>query len=628
MYFWNFFASFLGFFFTGCSEETVYNGPPDSSFSTRAGLDDTSDSPLPTPLSSLSIIGDERGEIFYPSEPRWYFYDDNGTIEPARSIEFSLILGAPEFPKALERIDGYHGQYIDVSRSNRDDWLSGLELILHRSHRGDEETWIGLGGRGMVTKLTFYHFQSVAGIFFLASELASRPVNANFNVSDEIQSRVCELYWDEFSLELISAHPDSFLDNCHHMSPSERGGPLKIAPWANLNFACRPSMRRPEMNRLILEHRICRQMISNGSTFVDFQTRAIVLSRTDLHLDARLAMLYSVPPQKLREGIQIWYQDDKAIGVGVYRDWLTKTMNLVMEGRNFFIVNQDDGCYGVIDDAYIEGGKGWQFEAVGRRIGLMMVESIPLGFQLNWPLLAVLTGVRGGGSYSQWTVDDLVHFDTILHQSYSAILQCKIDHNCGDFELYFETPDGFGLERAVNGERVVAGDYPEGVTDSNVDEFVNLRIRYIMFERSRIGLSEIQTGFRHLIDLNIFNHFIDPNELGKILRGSSKIDARNIRSRIFISGIPSDRVSEWFFEFIEDGERVMQLVHFVTGLRAVPVGGSIPRMTVTLVPYDSSRPMPRAHLCAQLMELPLYRSREELRDRLSEALVQTDLGIL
>ena len=71
-------------------------------------------------------------------------------------------------------------------------------------------------------------------------------------------------------------------------------------------------------------------------------------------------------------------------------------------------------------------------------------------------------------------------------------------------------------------------------------------------------------------------------ELAQIFKGTTQIDFAELKDSIFYTGfLPNDEVLEWFWRYIEDGgsERGMQLIHFVTGLNSLPVGGlsEIPR---------------------------------------------------
>jgi hypothetical protein len=291
----------------------------------------------------------------------------------------------------------------------------------------------------------------------------------------------------------------------------------------------------------------------------------------------------------------------------------------ILQGNMFRVV---DGKYGFMPDS--AGVAGWKYKGLGRLIGLMVVSGIPLGIELIDPILKILLGLRGGGNRGRWVLDDVD--DAVMHQSFQAILQCKEDGNCEDFELFFETTDGLDLKQATGGERSVKS----RVSESNVEEYITLTVRYEMYEKYRGAYSEFVSGFRDVIGMNVFEGLFDVGKFGEFLRGNLYIDTTQLQKRVIWRGENFGDLPGWFWEWLEEGgsKRRMDFVHFATGLKAIPMGG-IPQITIIGTRYDSrTNNLPRAHLCSSMMELPVYPSKEEMAGKLTEAFAQTGLGIV
>ena len=205
-----------------------------------------------------------------------------------------------------------------------------------------------------------------------------------------------------------------------------------------------------------------------------------------------------------------------------------------------------------------------------------------------------------------------------------------MDNSCESFLLEFETFDGKNLRDPTSNivER-------EAVTSANVDEYIALTLEYELYGSRRAVYRQLAEGFSEILPPIIFSNLLTTNDLAKIFKGTTEVDITTLKAIIRYFGfLPNDQVLTWFWKYIEEGgnERGMQLIHFVTGLKSLPIGGLAKLGGDPIAfhkhEYSDDNMFPKAHLCFNALELPAYPNEEELRRRVGEALVQDTLGII
>jgi hypothetical protein len=114
-------------------------------------------------------------------------------------------------------------------------------------------------------------------------------------------------------------------------------------------------------------------------------------------------------------------------------------------------------------------------------------------------------------------------------------------------------------------------------------------------------------------------------ELGLMLSGEPEIDVADWQAHCFFTPpyTAEHRTIRFLFEVIRewDGEMRAQVLAFITGLRALPVGGFagvFPVMRIERVDGAPER-LPTAHTCMSMISLPEYRSKATLERKLRQA---------
>jgi hypothetical protein len=187
------------------------------------------------------------------------------------------------------------------------------------------------------------------------------------------------------------------------------------------------------------------------------------------------------------------------------------------------------------------------------------------------------------------------------------------------------TEDIMGLRTEVE---LVKGGATTEVTNENPAEYLKANLWYRMLDRTKLQLTEPLLGFFDVVPASALTVF-DPNELELILCGLSEIDMVDWQAHTNYSGIYQDsgssaKVVEWFWQVVEkdfDQEMKAPLLQFVTGTLGVPlrgfsvlqgIDGNIEKFTVHGVD-KAAQLFPRSHTCFNVIELPNYSTKRELR---------------
>ena len=176
------------------------------------------------------------------------------------------------------------------------------------------------------------------------------------------------------------------------------------------------------------------------------------------------------------------------------------------------------------------------------------------------------------------------------------------------------------------------------VTNENVEEFLEHLLRHIALDRFNLQLSFFLKGFDEVMPHTLISVFT-ARELELMLCGRPTIDVDDwkrfttYRGR-FKAPKETHKVVKWFWEIVEEMDQSTrgQLLQFATGSEKVPVqgfeglqgdDGAMMHFSIESTTMDSSV-FPRAHTCFNRLELPLYRSKEDMMKFMTEAIAMRD----
>lgn len=359
------------------------------------------------------------------------------------------------------------------------------------------------------------------------------------------------------------------------------------------------------------------------------QTTALIKPWEDGHLKMRvhrdnilvesMEQLLGVQMEHIHMPLRIEFIGEVAIDAGgLEREWFSLvTERLFDETIGLFMCAHVDSLAYVINPNSVEASADHllYFRGAGRLIGRALLEGQLMKAHLALPMLKHLLGVP-------ISFADLEFFDDEL---YKSLKWMKENDGVEALGLDFSVTN-----RKLSGEVEIIDLKENGrnieVTDENKQEYIYLRLRYIMLDSFAEQLQHLMAGIFEVIPQELILVF-DYQELELVLCGVPSIDLDDWKAHTQVSDeLPEDLLG-WFWEIVaafSDEERA-RLLQFTTGSSRVPVqgfkaltsyDGRICHFTLKAVPYPENA-YPRAHTCFNRIDLPLYKSKKELEEVLS-----------
>ncbi|KAI1502638.1 HECT-domain-containing protein [Biscogniauxia marginata] len=260
------------------------------------------------------------------------------------------------------------------------------------------------------------------------------------------------------------------------------------------------------------------------------------------------------------------------------------------------------------------------FKFIGRVVGLAIFHrrfldaffigalyKMILGKAVN---LADMEGVDADFHRSlQWMLDNDIS-GGILEQTFSTE-----DERFGVMTVEDLIPDGRNIE----------------VTNENKKEYVDLMVKWRIEKRIAEQFQAFKDGFHELIPQDLINVF-DERELELLIGGIAEIDVDDWKKHTDYRGYTeSDEVVQFFWQTVRgwDGEQKSRLLQFTTGTSRIPVNGfkdlqgSDGPRRFTIEKAGEIGNLPKAHTCFNRLDLPPYKSLEQLQGKLTIAVEET-----
>ena len=183
-------------------------------------------------------------------------------------------------------------------------------------------------------------------------------------------------------------------------------------------------------------------------------------------LASSCAALASFSPAQLRAHLEVRFSDERAVGAGVLREWLTLLAAELFDARNALFCVADDGVRLQPSPASFANPDCLEyFSFAGRVVALAIAHDELLGVRFTAPFYKQLVGIEARAD-----VDEITSIDADVARNLQWLLDTSIDEL--DLELTFALDaDVFGkLERVElipNGAHVP-------VTDANKRDYVRL----------------------------------------------------------------------------------------------------------------------------------------------------------
>ncbi|KAF0699525.1 Aste57867_9921 [Aphanomyces stellatus] len=304
---------------------------------------------------------------------------------------------------------------------------------------------------------------------------------------------------------------------------------------------------------------------------------------------------------------------------GLEREWFSiLTAELFDESLGLFQpCHKDVGAFYIDpNSAEITKDHLLYFKATGRLLGRALLSGHLLTARPCLPLLKHILGVP-------ICFNDIQYLDP---QKYSSLRWVEENANVDCLDLYFSATE------ICQGNKPVEVDLkPNGrnilVTDDNKAEYLQLTLRYLMLDRCAAQLQNLLVGLFEVIPQEMLMVF-DYQELELVLCGVPDIDVDDWKANTQYSHeLVSSPVLAWFWDVVTElsSEDKARLLQFATGSSRTPIqgfkalvsyDGQICPFALQGVPFSDTA-YPRAHTCFNRIDLPLYKSKDQLRDVLT-----------
>uniref|UniRef100_A0A8C9TAD0 E3 ubiquitin-protein ligase n=1 Tax=Scleropages formosus TaxID=113540 RepID=A0A8C9TAD0_SCLFO len=349
----------------------------------------------------------------------------------------------------------------------------------------------------------------------------------------------------------------------------------------------------------------------------------ITVSRKTLFEDS-FQQIMSFNSQDLRRRLWVIFPGEEGLDYGgVAREWFFLLSHEVLNPMYclFEYAGKDNYCLQINPASYINPDHLKYFKFIGRFIAMALFHGkfIDTGFSLpfykrilNKPL----------------ALKDLESIDPEFYNSLIWIKENNIEE-CG-LEMFFS------VDKEILGEVTTHELKPNGsnilVTEENKEEYIRLVAEWRLSRGVEEQTQAFFEGFNEVLPQQYLQYF-DAKELEVMLCGMQEIDLVDWqRNTIYRHYARSSKQIVWFWQFIKemDNEKRMRLLQFVTGTCRLPVGGFADLMgsngpqKFCIEKVGKENWLPRSHTCFNRLDLPPYKSYEQLKEKLMFAIEETE----
>uniref|UniRef100_A0A8C3ASY1 E3 ubiquitin-protein ligase n=1 Tax=Cyclopterus lumpus TaxID=8103 RepID=A0A8C3ASY1_CYCLU len=349
----------------------------------------------------------------------------------------------------------------------------------------------------------------------------------------------------------------------------------------------------------------------------------ITVTRKTLFEDS-FQQIMSFNAQDLRRRLWIIFPGEEGLDYGgVAREWFFLLSHEVLNPMYclFEYAGKDNYCLQINPASYINPDHLKYFKFIGRFIAMALFHSkfIDTGFSLpfykrilNKPL----------------ALKDLESIDPEFYNSLMWIKDNNIEE-CG-LEMFFSVDKEILGEISTHELKTGGGDLQ--VTEENKEEYIRLVAEWRMSRGVEEQTQAFFEGFNEVLPQQYLQYF-DAKELEVMLCGMQEIDLADWqRSTIYRHYARSSKQIIWFWQFIKemDNEKRMRLLQFVTGTCRLPVGGFADLMgsngpqKFCIEKVGKENWLPRSHTCFNRLDLPPYKSYEQMKEKLMFAIEETE----
>ncbi|KAM7003279.1 NEDD4-like E3 ubiquitin-protein ligase WWP2 isoform 1-T1 [Tautogolabrus adspersus] len=349
----------------------------------------------------------------------------------------------------------------------------------------------------------------------------------------------------------------------------------------------------------------------------------ISVSRQTLFEDS-FQQIMNVKPYDLRRRLYIIMRGEEGLDYGgIAREWFFLLSHEVLNPMYclFEYAGKNNYCLQINPASSINPDHLTYFRFIGRFIAMALYHGkfIDTGFTL--PFYKRMLDKKP-------TLKDLESIDPEFYNSIMWVKENNLEE-CG-VELYFA--QDMEILGKVSTHQLKDDGENELVTEENKEEYIGLLTDWRFTRGVEEQTKAFLDGFNEVVPLEWLRYF-DEKELELMLCGMQEIDMADWqKNTIYRHYTKNSKQIHWFWQVVKemDNEKRIRLLQFVTGTCRLPVGGfaeligSNGPQKFCIDKVGKETWLPRSHTCFNRLDLPPYRSLEQLREKLLFAIEETE----
>ncbi|KAM4619556.1 NEDD4-like E3 ubiquitin-protein ligase WWP2 isoform 2-T2 [Polymixia lowei] len=349
----------------------------------------------------------------------------------------------------------------------------------------------------------------------------------------------------------------------------------------------------------------------------------ISVSRQTLFEDS-FQQIMNVKPYDLRRRLYIIMRGEEGLDYGgIAREWFFLLSHEVLNPMYclFEYAGKNNYCLQINPASSINPDHLTYFRFIGRFIAMALYHGkfIDTGFTL--PFYKRMLNKKP-------TLKDLESIDPEFYNSIMWVKDNSLEE-CG-VELYFA--QDMEILGKVSTHQLKDDGENELVTEENKEEYISLLTDWRFTRGVEEQTKAFLDGFNEVVPLEWLRYF-DEKELELMLCGMQEIDLADWqKNTIYRHYTKNSKQIHWFWQVVKemDNEKRIRLLQFVTGTCRLPVGGfaeligSNGPQKFCIDKVGKETWLPRSHTCFNRLDLPPYRSLEQLREKLLFAIEETE----
>ena len=322
---------------------------------------------------------------------------------------------------------------------------------------------------------------------------------------------------------------------------------------------------------------------------------------------------------EMRGRLHVTFQNEEGVDAGgLSREFFAILAKEMFNPNYALFTATEDGCtFQPNQNSGINPDHMSFFRFVGRIVGKALADGYLLDAHFTRSLYKHMLGMEP-------THHDMEAIDPDYYRNLKTILEFNLEDIGLDHLTFSIEERSFGRTQTIDLE---PGGRNIAVTEENKKEYVHKICQYRMTTAIKNQIKAYLDGFHELINPELISIFT-PRELELMISGLPDIDIDDLKKNTEYTGWrPVDKEIGWFWKIMYalSRDEKAKFLQFVTGSSKVPLAGfselqgmrGTKKFTINKDSSGGSKgALMSAHTCFNTLDLPVYQSEEELREKL------------